>query len=935
MRRNEDDFDNPSKRTRINRDDSPDRYRRSSSLVMDLPNLSTASKSRLTSRAKSLRPVIRSAIPETHNLTLAKRPDAGGKAGQAVQFHVNHFKCTLPKQLLVNQYDMDVEFKMRDGSWRSAKKEDRFAVMQKIIEREKFPFVWYDDGKNLYSLESLTAILNKSYEIVMKNKHNDKTNTYQFILLNLVKTYSISDIWDFIEKRSPIKPHDPVRVLETLLKQQQKCQMISVKNQFYDRNQRLDDLGDGRGLAQGFYQAMFLTQCGPTLNINATFTCFYHGMDLVRFVSDYLQQDITKRGIPEREQQLLIKKILKPIWVETRHTGPIRKYRIKGFGQSSNRHTFPKDRKDENDPHADSERISVADYFKTKYDTRLRYPDLPTVELYNLGNKAQSHFLPMELCTVQEWQRSMKPLTTEQRSRVTKKTVIRPDRRYDTIMRVVQDRRFDDDVYLKQIGMQVEHRGKLEKDYMMQIPARVLPAPDIKYRSARDNSDAVERVNFGKWNLRNRLTKTREIKSWACILVSQREPQNREMDVAAQFAQRFPQIIEKFGVRFLSAAIQKSDPAVPNVILRRLEELKERKCEVVVFILNNCGEDIYKAIKYFGNQKLGIVTQCTSFPAIQKNIGKLDMYLNNLVQKFNAKLGGMNQVVALTRALTSANTRDDVFMFFGADVTHITCSREKPSVAAVLGSRDSTSTQYACRIVEQFPSKGKIALEIIKDLYGIATDLLKIFATSNGRLPTKIVFYRNGVDDGHFHKVLDNEVRALKNACKALYGHNPPPKITFIAIRKRHNTRFFVYDARQNRTDNVQPGTVVDSTVTHPTQFDFFLNSHAAIQGTSRPVLYHVLYDEIGFSSDEIQQLTYYLCHTDVRCTKSVSVPVHYAQLAMYRSHDSDYEASRSSVGGDSDMVDEIDENVTVSLEDVQTKIMQFDPSIQDTMWYV
>ena len=48
-------------------------------------------------------------------------------------------------------------------------------------------------------------------------------------------------------------------------------------------------------------------------------------------------------------------------------------------------------------------------------------------------------------------------------------------------------------------------------------------------------------------------------------------------------------------------------------------------------------------------------------------------------------------MVSLTRALTSSATKEDVFMFFGADVTHTTCSRDKPSIAAVIGSVDSTS----------------------------------------------------------------------------------------------------------------------------------------------------------------------------------------------------------------------------------------------------
>jgi eukaryotic translation initiation factor 2C len=92
-------------------------------------------------------------------------------------------------------------------------------------------------------------------------------------------------------------------------------------------------------------------------------------------------------------------------------------------------------------------------------------------------------------------------------------------------------------------------------------------------------------------------------------------------------------------------------------------------------------------------------------------------------------------------------------------------------------------------------------------------------------------------------------------------------------VKKRHNTRFFTWDKQSNQTNNIQPGyiqsfnclslqlffilgTVIDTDIISPNGFDFYLNSHAAIQGTSRPMLYQVLYDEIGFTSDDIQQLT-------------------------------------------------------------------------------
>ncbi|CAF3625397.1 unnamed protein product [Adineta steineri] len=891
---------------------------------------SSANRARST---RSFRQAIRSAVPDTSVITMAKRPDHGGTAGQKLEMYTNHFKCNIPRTLKCHQYDIELEAANRDGTWRPAKKDDRFFVLKKIIDRENFPFVWYDEGKSLYSIELLVGFKNQ-YEIIIKDKKSDREQKYRLSLINLVKSYDIQVLWDYVDNKIAIRPRDPIRILETLLKQTTRATMVCVKNQFYDRRQNLDNLGDGRGLANGSYQAMFLTQIGATLNINSTFTCFYQPFNLVDFLCEYLQHDIVRDGIDEREQQLLIRKVLKPIWLETHHTESTRKYRIRGFGASSRQHTFP--RMVDGVVSDTQERQSVYDYFSEKYNIKLQYPNLPTVELYTPPNKTQFHYLPMECCTIQAWQRSIKPLTTDQRARVTKKTVVRPNQRYQNINEIVYNRRFNEDKYLKEIGMQVED------EEMLTVQGRLIAPPEIKYLSGRDGqSEVVERISIGKWNIRNRFQKTRNINIWACVMVSAQQPNQHQLSIAQQFVEHFPYVIERFGINFEPNPIMKSDPAVPQKIHDRLQELKDANCEVVLFILNGVGEDIYKTIKYFGNHKLGIVTQCTDFVAIAKNINKLDMYIQNLVQKFNAKLGGVNGMVSLARALTSSSTKDDVFMFFGADVTHTTCSRDKPSIAAVIGSIDSTSTQYASRVSEQYPARGRISLEIIKDLYQMATDLLKLFAQKNGCFPNKIVFYRDGVDDGHFQKVLDNEVRALQNACKALYMNNPLPKITFIIVKKRHNTRFFIPDPNSNMKmmNNVQPGTVVDTGIVQPQGFDFYLNSHAAIQGTSRPILYHVLYDEIGFSSDEIQSLTYYLCHSDVRCTKAVSVPapVHYAHLAAYQSRDADnYESDRrSSIGGDFDDDDLVDGLGAITLQEVETRLIQLDPSIQDTMWYV
>jgi eukaryotic translation initiation factor 2C len=233
-------------------------------------------------------------------------------------------------------------------------------------------------------------------------------------------------------------------------------------------------------------------------------------------------------GIPLKDHPLIVRKVLKSLWFVTSHTNQVRRYRLKSFGRPANEHKFVKDQ---------GEQITVADYFDDKWKIRLRHPQLPVVELYNPADKSKSHHLPMELVTVDEWQRSLKPLTTDQRARVTKKTVVRPGERYGMIRRVADERQFNKDSYLEKFGINVD------VNEMLLVPARILPSPEIKYKSSRgDQGDVVERVQIGKWWLNNRFNKAREIRTWAVVLVSQREPDNRQIRLASDFASKIPQV---------------------------------------------------------------------------------------------------------------------------------------------------------------------------------------------------------------------------------------------------------------------------------------------------------------------------------------------------------------------------------------------------------
>jgi hypothetical protein len=78
-------------------------------------------------------------------------------------------------------------------------------------------------------------------------------------------------------------------------------------------------------------------------------------------------------------------------------------------------------------------------------------------------------------------------------------------------------------------------------------------------------------------------------------------------------------------------------------------------------------------------------------------------------------------------------------------------------------------------------------------------------------------------------QVLLHELDAVRKACAYIEADYQPP-VTFIVVQKRHHTRLYPTDSMTDRSENIVPGTVVDSSICHPTDFDFFLCSHAGIQ---------------------------------------------------------------------------------------------------------
>jgi len=165
---------------------------------------------------------------------------------------------------------------------------------------------------------------------------------------------------------------------------------------------------------------------------------------------------------------------------------------------------------------------------------------------------------------------------------------------------------------------------------------------------------------------------------------------------------------------------------------------------------------------------------------------------------------------------------------------------------------------------------------------------------NNKQLPQNILIYRDGVSEGQFKTVLDQELPHIRKACQDVYGTKfKQPRMTIVVSVKRHQTRFYPTDPNHIHQKSKSPkeGTVVDRGVTNVRYWDFFLQAHASLQGTARPAHYTVLLDEI-FRADykdkaahALESLTHEMCYLYGRATKAVSIcpPAYYADLVCTR----------------------------------------------------
>ncbi|XP_044001801.1 protein argonaute-2 [Aphidius gifuensis] len=789
-------------------------------------------------------------------IPVRKNPNKAGTLGRKIRVRTNMMEITFNKNFKLNATHYDIKF---DPDKPKFLKRLAFNAMRQC----NFPNNWpaFDGRANVYSAGDLPFghSITSEVEVIVDNESQERRN----VKVTLTKANVIDISW-FKNIAPGMKEHEKnfssMQVLDVVLRCASYDRAIMVGRSFYQRPNNPVDLGTGMELWTGLFQSAVLGW-KPYFNVDVAHKSFPKPQPVLQAIKDVcstyrdpcntVTADVIERNIDKINSYL---RMLKVTYQLPNKPTTKRTVGINGLDKPPAKAIFKM---------ANGQETDVLTYFSGAKNYKIKYPDLP---LLWVGSRTKNpHILvPLELCTIASGNVTNRKLDEQQTSAMIKQAATPPAIRENKIMEAFNNMNFNTNKTMQEFGINVS--GKFTE-----VDARVLEAPGL-------HDEKPIRVNKGVWNA-NKFYKTPNIpdKSWTILNLSRVDER-----VLMEFVNELKRNSNGMQIGepdkpFKSLQLRGNDL---RPLIGYLQDMKQRGLKLIVVVIPSRMADVYPKVKQVAELKVGILTQCIKDFTIERKMNK--MTAGNILLKLNSKLNGINHIFAPADKPDCLKTP---CMFIGADVTHPSPdATDIPSIAAVAASFDPTAFKYNVTIKLQPPRQ-----EVISDLTEIIYNQLSRFMEMNKqRKPDKIIYYRDGVSEGQFPQIMHYELTAIRNACvKIGLPEKYEPKITFLVVQKRHHIRLFPTDKRNSddRAGNVQAGTIVDTQITHPSHIDFYLVSHASIQGTAKPTKYRCLWDDNDMTEDQIEKLTYYLCHMFSRCTRSVSypAPTYYAHLAAFR----------------------------------------------------
>lgn len=437
--------------------------------------------------------------------------------------------------------------------------------------------------------------------------------------------------------------------------------------------------------------------------------------------------------------------------------------------------------------------FTVENYFKEKYKITLRTPQ---AWLLNCGTRDNPVWIPPELCEVMPGQAFRGKLSDYQTSQMILVAARGPGENARRIAngahRVIGFQ--GNNPSLAAFGVGVESK-------MILIKGRILPAPPVMY-----GKKSLITPTEASWNMRGKQFATPvKVTDWSFLRLGGARLESSHID-------SFKGALKDYGLgtegpsnpQGFLAPLPGSEDANDASIQNIFNTMSRAKIKIVLVVLPTASAVTYARVKYWGDVKAGIHSVCV----LAENLKKGAQYYANVALKFNLKCGGVNQLLPNQLGFLNQGTT----MVVGIDVTHPAPKSMEgtPSIAAVVASIDSEYGQWPGSIRCQASKQ-----EMVATLQLMMQERLNLWIKKNKRGPAKILIYRDGVSEGQYKTVLEDELKQIREACKEVYGRNAQPQITIVVVGKRHHTRFYPTDARTaDGRGNPLNGTVVDRGIT-------------------------------------------------------------------------------------------------------------------------
>ncbi|PWY89283.1 Piwi-domain-containing protein [Aspergillus heteromorphus CBS 117.55] len=581
--------------------------------------------------------------------------------------------------------------------------------------------------------------------------------------------------------------------------------------------------------------------------------------------------------------------------------------------------------------------ISVADFFRQNYNLNVD-ASLPVV---NVGTSENPSYLPVEVCVVQPGQQANTKLTPNQTRNMLNFAVRSPTHNAESIVNQgtnVLSLGAPANPTLVKFGIQTDPR-------LVTVPGRVLAPPNVLYKDVgKPNQKSIKPLG-GSWNMKSiRFSTSSNLSSWAWILLDFERGRRafNSPDELSNCLRNFTAKLNEIGVvaqmpkggeRVVLDRSQSPETQIEKAVAKLMAV---HKPSLILTILPAIDTELYNSIKRVCDLQHGV----RNVNVLGEKFAKSqDQYFANVGLKFNLKLGGINQILDPKELPLIGQNKT---MLVGIDVTHPSpgSSSAAPSVAGMVASVDSSLGQWPAELRIQTARQ-----EMVNDLDTMLKAHLNRWARAHkSAYPENIIVYRDGVSEGQYDLVVQQELTLLKEACKETYPAPDTakglPRISIVVVGKRHHTRFYpskLEDA--DRSGNPHNGTVVDRGVTEARNWEFYLQAHTALKGTARPAHYFTVWDEIFCrekakfphqnAADILEGLTYHVCFLFGRATKAVSIcpPAYYADLVCtrarcYLSHVFDQETPTGSV-------------VTGHEPSLGNTDVKIHPNVRDTMFYI